>query len=99
MFEPFHGLIVEVHMGHPELRCALDLVAFAPPNREPVVLGCDLDRPVLHPLYGVVPGAMAVKELIRPAPEGTTEQLVSEANPEDRDLALREGPNRLQRML
>src|SRR5687767_13345377 len=94
VFQAFHGLVVQVHMGHPQRSCPIDFVAGTPPNRKAVVLRRDLDRTVLQPPDRVIPRPMPIQELVGAPPEGPTQQLMAEADAEYRDLPLGKGADR-----
>src|SRR5687767_3442552 len=98
MFQPFHRLVVQVHMGYPERRRTFHLVPRPASNRKTVILCGDFHRTVLHSAYRVIGRPVPVQELVGLRAEGPTEQLVAQTNSENRDTPLSKGPNGLQCM-
>ena len=95
--QPLHRAVVEVELrelgdpviGVPADRLVgLDLrLAAGADDGEAVVLGGDVDPPRLQVFDRVVGTAVAEGELVGLEADGTTEQLVAEADPEDRLVA------------
>src|SRR5207249_2886798 len=79
--EALYGPVVEVHVGQLELR-ALEEGGI---HREAVVLRGDLDVARLQVLHGIVRAAVAEPELEGLTPAGQAQDLVAEADAEERD--------------
>src|SRR6266849_11131246 len=77
------GAVVEVHVGFDEP----GLLHRPGIHAEAVVLRGDLDAPGLEVLHGMVGAVVAELELVGAAPEGQAQDLVAEADAEDRQLA------------
>src|SRR5690606_25981295 len=95
MLEALDCLIIEVQMGRAKVRSAGDPV-LAAKDRESMVLRRDLDRSIVEATDGVVAPPMPVEELVRGRAESPTDELMSQADTEDRLVSLRESPDRLE---
>src|SRR3954451_22744172 len=83
--DPLDGVVVEVHGG--QLRGAelgVDDLARRPRDRKAMVLAGDRDPPGPQVLDRMVRAAVAERELERLQAGGARQQLVAEADPEDR---------------
>ena len=80
--EPFARAVVQVHVRDLGVRRERRRV-----DGEPVILRGDLDVPRLEVLDGLVAAVVAELELERACPDRLSEELVAEADPEDRSLA------------
>src|SRR5688572_11375611 len=99
VFEPFHRLVVEIHVRDPQRRRAIDRFRrSAAAHREAVVLRRDLHRTILHAPHRMIPRAMAVQQLEGGSAEGASDQLVPEADAEYRYTAFGEPADGLQRV-
>src|SRR2546429_6563293 len=78
-----HGAVVQIQMRHLEL----GTWEGAGIDREAVVLRCDMDASRAKVFDGLVPAAVPKFQLERPSPEGEGQELVAEADPEDRRAA------------
>src|SRR5690349_21800241 len=90
----FHGVVIEVEVRHDE-RLGAGHARRIPFDREAVILRRDKYLPCLKIAHWMVAAAMAVRQFRRPSAERQAEQLVTEANPEDRERAVAQLPNRL----
>src|SRR3989449_11462336 len=79
----FDGAVVQIQVRHLELR-TWEGVGI---DREAVVLRRDVDAPRAKVFDGLVPAAVPEFQLERRPSEGEGQQLVAEADPEDRDTA------------
>ena len=83
MLHAFDRVVIEVKVG--DLKCVRARnAAGVPSNGEAMVLRRDKYLPGFEIPHRVVTAPMAVRELHRFSPQGQAEQLVSEADPEDR---------------
>src|SRR5205085_1828 len=87
VLQSLDGPIVQVHMRDLKVRGPWDL-GFRPLNCESVVLGCDQDLSRLHILHRMIPAPMAIRHLDRLGPIGQREDLMTEADAEDRNAGL-----------
>src|SRR2546421_926462 len=81
----FYGAVIEVTVRHDQLRGPGYGLRFTL-NRETVVLTGDQDLPGLQILHRMVSAPMAVGHLHRPRPEAEAQDLVAEADAEDRSF-------------
>jgi len=85
--DPFHGAVIEVEVGYDEPG-GVGHPGRVPPHREPMVLGRDKYLSRNEIADGMVAAPVPVGELHRLGAHGEAEQLVSEADPEDRDMSV-----------
>ena len=85
---PSIGPVVEVHVRHLEVRRARESPLSSPSTANPWFCDVIRTRPVSSSSHRMIPAAVAVGHLHRRAAEGEPEQLVPEADAEDRDLLL-----------
>jgi len=85
----FDRTVIEVEMGHFKWLRARDAPGVAA-HREPVVLRRDKYLPGCKIPHRMVTASMAVRQLHRVAAQRETEQLVAEADAEDRQRAVGE---------
>ena len=84
--------VIQVHICDLEVRSAGN-PCLAPLHGKPVVLGGDQHAPCGEFLDWVVPTTVPVGKLVRPAPVGESEDLMPEADPEDRHALGRYRPD------
>src|SRR5579859_4302806 len=80
--EPLARAVVQVHVRRAHARGERREI-----DAKTVVLRGDLDAPGGEILHGLIAAAMAELQLVRPAAEREAQELVPEADPEDRLLA------------
>src|SRR6266446_1572837 len=93
---PLHRAVIEVQVGHLERRRARDAVPL-PPQGEAMVLRRDKYLSGRNIAHGMVAPAVAIGELDRLSPQRQPEELMAEADPEYRDLPIREVADRADR--
>src|SRR5690606_32678208 len=98
VLQPLHRLVVQVDVRHAEGGRAQYAVLTVPPDGEAMVLRRDLDRAVAQPSDGMVPGPVAVEQLVGLTAPGARDQLVAETDPEYRDATLGQRPDRIERL-
>src|SRR5258708_5941352 len=91
--DPLDRAVIEVQMGHFERLCAWDGAGLTPDGKA-VILGGDKYLSRRKIAYGMVPAAVSVRQLDRLAAHRQTEQLMAEADPEDRERPVRQLANR-----
>src|SRR6202521_5951748 len=82
MAEAFQGLVVEIDVGDLDVVLAERVGV----DGEAMVLGCDLDPAVTQILDRMIAAAVAELQLVGLSAEGQAEELMAEADPEDRNL-------------
>ena len=88
--QPLDRPVVQVHVGHLELRRAWDPGLRSPLDRESVILRRDQDAAGRELLHRVISAAVAVRHLDRVRAEGEAQDLMAEADPEDRHACVRD---------
>src|SRR5687767_2672618 len=97
MAEPFHGAIVQVHMRHFELARSFD-TGFIPLDGESVILRSDEDSARGHLAHGVVSTPVTERQLDGRTAKSETQDLVAEADSENRCSARGKLADRLRRV-
>src|SRR6478752_3595523 len=96
--QPLHHLVVEAHVAHLDAAVAVGAVE-RPLQRgldgEPVVVRRDLDAAGLLVEHGLVDAAVAEGQLVRVEPERAAEQLVAEADAEERQAVIEHAAQQL----
>src|SRR6476469_3217777 len=98
MHEPLHRSVVQVHVRHPEGRRA-GYSLLIPHHGKPVILGRDQHPIGVDLADGVISPPVSVRHLHGSCAEREAEELMPEANSQNRDLLLRQGANDPRRVV
>ena len=88
MHQSLHRPVVQIEVGETEVRSPRYLPLFSGNDGESMVLRRDFDRVPIQVANRVISAVMAKREFVGLSAEGTSDQLVAQADPENRNTAL-----------
>src|SRR6476661_8490452 len=96
--EPLYGSVIQVHVRHPQRRSAGNAL-FVPHHGKSVILG-RYEHPIgIELAHGVISAAVAVRHLRCASAKSEPEELVTEANSQNRHRPVCQSPDDARRVL
>lgn len=86
MGESLDGIVVKVYVGEPKVGRSGQVIAVASEDCEAMILGGDLDDIPIEIVHRVIRTVMPERQLERRGSECPSNELVSEADAEDRNV-------------